>query len=163
MRIPLAAANMEKIATTFEKRVLFGYGRHLWNILGISGTVATVIGGVSLLTSPFEKVSSYEDWLRNQRRGDSGATEVLGQTPVIERLKYNCLEESDQYFCAQLRLVQARIESAHVRLKGEYQTYTSGITERRPAALLLLSWGLCAVTTASVVGSILAIERSVRK
>lgn len=154
---------MEKLATTFEKRVLFGYGRHLWNILGISGTVATVIGGISLLTSPFERVSSYEDWLRNQKRGDSDATEILGQTSVVERLKYNCFEESEQYSCAQLRLVQARIESADVRLKGEYQSYASSITERRPAAQLLLGWGLGAVATASVVSSILAIERSVRK
>lgn len=154
---------MEDLATTFEKRVLFGYGRHLWNILGISGIVATVIGGVALLTSPFEKVSSYEDWLRNQKRGDSDAKEILGQTPIVERLKGRCFEDSEQYFCDQLRLVQARISSVDARLKGEYQSYASSITERRPAAQLLLSWGLGAVATVSVVSSILAIERSVRK
>jgi hypothetical protein len=154
---------MEDLATTFEKRVLFGYGRHLWNILGISGTVATVIGGVALLTSPFEKVSSYEDWLRNQKRGDYDAKEILGQIPIVERLKQECFEGSWRCEEDRLRLVQARISRVDARLKGEYQSYASSITERRPAAQLLLGWGLGAVATASVVSSILAIERSVRK
>ena len=33
-----------KIANIFEKKFLFGVGRHFWNIVGVSGFIALLTG-----------------------------------------------------------------------------------------------------------------------
>ena len=42
---------LDGLATAFERKFLFGFGRHLWNVLGVAGVVAIAVGGVSLVRS----------------------------------------------------------------------------------------------------------------
>ena len=56
---------LDSLAKGFERKILFGAGRHLWNIVGVAGVVAIATGGIFALTSPPpEKILSQEDWIK---------------------------------------------------------------------------------------------------
>ena len=43
------------ITKSFERKFLLGWGRHLWNIVGVSGFIAVLTGGVLFINSAILK------------------------------------------------------------------------------------------------------------
>ena len=42
---------LDGLASSFERKFLFGFGRHFWNVVGVAGVVAIAVGGATLITS----------------------------------------------------------------------------------------------------------------
>ena len=52
------------LAESFERKFLFGLGRHLWNIVGISGFIAVLTGVILLANSTtIQTVKTKQDFI----------------------------------------------------------------------------------------------------
>jgi hypothetical protein len=84
---------IEQLATEFERKILFGLGRHISNALGVAGVMATLIGGGLWIASREQPVLTYMDWLKQEKGEDSAhVKEVIGQAPVVEKWQISCSE-----------------------------------------------------------------------
>ena len=118
------------LVSTFEKKLLFTFGRHLWNIFGIGGFFAFLTGIIlfingSLLESAktkeeyigkdklitIEKIReatsgqlTYKEWL------NSSSNKGQKLLPYREWLKINMLEESNDF-------------DTNTKLKEKYSSY----------------------------------------
>ena len=82
---------LDGLATAFERKFLFGFGRHLWNVLGVAGVVAIAVGGATLITSREKPVLPYTDWLKQEKGEDDPAVrEIVGQQDVLKNWKRRC-------------------------------------------------------------------------
>ena len=59
---------LDGLATSFERKFLFGFGRHFWNVDGVARVVAIAVGGATLITSREKPVLPYTDWLKQEKR-----------------------------------------------------------------------------------------------
>ena len=76
---------LDGLATAFERKFLFGVGRHLWNVVGVAGVVAIAVGGATLITSREKPVLPYTDWLKQEKGEDDPAVrEIVGQQDVLK-------------------------------------------------------------------------------
>ena len=162
---------LEKLASRFERQVLFGIGRHLWNVAGVAGVVAVAAGGVLLASSVTVGVLSYPDWLKQQKDQDPAKVrEAIGQAPVVESWGNRCYETNNPQYCEVFREKKARLQAIAGDWRERYEAYT-GPKERwnrdaklrRAAAPLVAAWGAGTVASVSVISAVLAVERNTRK
>lgn len=166
---------LDELASTFEKKFLFGLGRHLWNIVGVAGVVAVAVGGVTLITSREKLVLPYTDWLKEEKgEDDPTVREVIGQEDVLISWKRRCESAKrfgdPQNYCKFYSNKKSRIDGIEGNLRKEYRAYVkpreihnanSVIT--RSLSPLVIGWGLGSIASASVISSVLAVERNSRK
>ena len=141
-------------ATGFEKTILFGAGRHLWNALGVAGVIAITAGGISYfysLTRTPQKVE-WCDWIskRDSSFDCNVVTEEIGGGAKLytpDNRNHKLYKKYLQY--------QASIPSPEEDKKRK--------EEIRLNSILSISWGGGAIATASVISAILAVERNTRK
>ena len=56
------------LAESFERKFLFGLGRHLWNIVGISGFIAVLTGVILLANSTtIQTVKTKQDFIKSEK------------------------------------------------------------------------------------------------
>ena len=56
------------LAESFERKFLFGLGRHLWNIVGISGFIAVLTGVILLANSTtIQTVKTKQDFVKSEK------------------------------------------------------------------------------------------------
>ena len=56
------------LAESFERKFLFGLGRHLWNIVGVSGFIAVLTGLVLLVNSTlYESAKSKDQFIKDEK------------------------------------------------------------------------------------------------
>ena len=161
--------DLDKLANNFERKVLFGIGRHFWHIVGVAGGIAVLTGGVLFTTSQEIKFQSYMEWLKQEeQKGDRDARELIGQLPIVERWQQRCLE--DNSFCEYYFNGKGRIERIEPLMKTKYESYSVPISRRntdnitrRIFSPFIISWGIGSLSAASVISAVLGIERNTRK
>ncbi len=56
------------LAESFERKFLFGLGRHLWDIVGISGFIAVLTGVILLANSTtIQTVKTKQDFIKSEK------------------------------------------------------------------------------------------------
>ena len=56
------------LTESFERKYLFGLGRHLWNVLGVSGFITLLTGFILLINSNlYETSKSKEDYIGKRK------------------------------------------------------------------------------------------------
>ena len=146
---------LNSLATGFEKTILFGAGRHLWNAVGVAGVIAITAGGISYLyslTSAPQKV----EWCEWISKKDSS---------------FDCNKRITEELGGGARLYTP-INRNH-KLYKEYLEYQATVPnpeedkerkeEIRLGSILSISWGVGTVAAVSVISAILAVERNTRK
>jgi len=164
-----------KLADTFERKILFDLGRHFWNVVGIAGVVSLLTGGILFASSREIPVLTYEDWLKQEKGEDDQAVrEIIGQTPVVQRWQSKCVDAmaygDPQNYCDYWRTKKDRLDKFEGNLKTEYRSYSKAAEDKnneqlaiRIASPLIVGWGFGTAGTASVISAILAVERNTRK
>ena len=67
------------ITKSFERKFLLGWGRHLWNIVGVSGFIAVLTGGILFVNGSMQETARNEvSWAKsfNQQSKDSILKEI---------------------------------------------------------------------------------------
>ncbi len=160
---------LEKLATGFENKILFGLGRHLWNALGVVGVVGIAVGGLMLATSFETEVLTYADWMKKEKgENDPRVREVIGQAPVVERWRQVC--ENDSFYCDFYHEKATRLQGFEGNMKKQYIAYSEPLAQRntsaklrRAASPIFIGGGIGMVAVASVISAILASGRNPRK
>ena len=147
------------ITKSFERKFLLGWGRHLWNIVGLSGFIAVLTGGILFVNGSMQETARKEaSWAKsfNQQSKDSIYKEHARE--LNESGKYNT-EESIEALEEKLNEFDRR-----------YENYLSDINYRNDVkqgqlliSPLVASYGLAVAASASISTAILSIERSTRK
>ena len=174
---------IDSIANDFEKKVLFGAGRHIWNFCAIAGIIAVSIGGATYITSNDKPILEFVDWLKQEKSGDDPTVrEIVTQMPLIESAKEDCnyaKEYGNDYDqrsrCQFYEDKRKRMENIFrgqpvIELQEEYieykeplETYNDTMFATRTFASLVIRVGLITIASAAVLSAILAIERNTRK
>ena len=166
---------IDSLATGFEKKILFGVGRHLWNVVGVAGVVAVVVGGTTLATSREQTILSYADWLKQEKSdNDPIVREILGQEDVIKDWKTRCENAiplgDPRSYCDFYNSKKNRVANIEGDLKKEYRSYLQPLETKNANTLasrilspLVISWGLVCIASASVLSAVLSVERNTRK
>ena len=111
---------LDGLASSFERKFLFGFGRHFWNVVGVAGVVAIAVGGVSLVRSfsPIQQAVGWCEWIKERDEGFAcrGKTTVLPSGATLT----------------------SPTNTSH-ELYGEYLTYTRSITDQEDQESLQVS------------------------
>ena len=166
---------IDSIANDFEKKVLFGAGRHIWNFCAIAGIIAVSIGGATYITSNDKPILEFVDWLKQEKSGDDPTVrELVTQIPLIASAKEKC-DNGQTNYCGMYETKRKRMENIFrgqpvIELQEEYieykeplETYNDTMFATRTFASLVIRVGLITIASAAVLSAILAIERNTRK
>ena len=159
------------IAKSFERKFLLGWGRHLWNIVGVSGFVAVLTGGVLFINSAILKtpksfaqyllqdiqkvrteVENLEKELKDQAYLDQ---KDIALSSALRAKKINLLYDKQQ----QLRNVDQGYEQYKKKIERE-NDFKLG---QRVISPFIAGYGLAVIASASVSTALLSIERNTRK
>ncbi len=145
---------LDSLAKGFERKILFGLGRHFWNAVGVAGVITIAAGGISYLysLSPAPQKVAWCDWIS---RRDSGFdckvnSEELGGGARL----YNSINNNHKLYKEYLQY-QASVPSPEEDKQRKM--------EIRLGSILSVSYGAGTIATASVISAILAVERNTRK
>ena len=145
---------LDSLAKGFERKILFGLGRHFWNAVGVAGVITIAAGGISYLysLSPAPQKVAWCDWIS---RRDSGFdckvnSEELGGGARL----YNSINNNHKLYKEYLQY-QASVPSPEEDKQRKM--------EIRLGSMLSVSYGAGTIATASVISAILAVERNTRK
>ena len=148
------------ITKHFERKFLLGWGRHLWNIVGVSGFVAVLTGGVLFINSTILKTpktfNEYTEKVRNQVKN-------LEKELMVEVIPDETLR-AEKF--AGLYDKQRQLRN----LEFEYERYLKKIERendfklgQRVISPFIAGYGLAVIASASVSTALLSIERNTRK
>lgn len=128
---------MDELATWFERRILYGFGRHLWNISGISGVLAVFIG-LLLMASSSGTVSAspkdYRQWLSSEKLKEPRVAEIIEYMgEANEELRKRDFElcvsqwqySNAEYHCKQVGGPDQELASLMSQYESEYLAYKS--------------------------------------
>ena len=145
---------LDGLASAFERKFLFGFGRHFWNVVGVAGVIAIAVGGVSFVRSfsPIQQAVGWCDWIKEK---DSS---------------FDCRGKS-QTLSGGAKFITP-MNTSH-ELYGEYLTYMRSISNQeeqeslqvgqRTLSSFVILWGLASIASVSVISSVLAVERNSRR
>lgn len=180
---------MNEIATAFERRVLYGFGRHLWNVSGIIGVISFLVGLLLFASSnAFTKeVKVYEGWLKEYKSNDATESaeiadilDYINPARAEERLeaKQRCIAQwqysNAEYYCSKANELSEEKQAAISRFESLYENYKADIEAknaqeakdaeaRKESGRLSLLFGLSAIASSSAISAVLSIERNTRK
>ena len=148
------------ITKHFERKFLLGWGRHLWNIVGVSGFVAVLTGGVLFINSTILKtpktINEYTEKVRNQVKNLE--KELMVEVIPDETLraeKFAGLYDKQR----QLRDLEFEYERYLKKIERENDFKLS----QRVISPFISGYGLAVIASASVSTALLSIERNTRK
>ena len=148
------------ITKSFEQKFLLGWGRHLWNIVGVSGFVAVLTGGVLFINSTILKTpktfNEYTEKVRNQVKNLE--KELMVEVIPDETLraeKFAGLYDKQR----QLRDLEFEYERYLKKIERENDFKLS----QRVISPFISGYGLAVIASASVSTALLSIERNTRK
>ena len=148
------------ITKHFERKFLLGWGRHLWNIVGVSGFVAVLTGGVLFINSTILKTpktfNEYTEKVRNQVKNleKELMVEVIPDE-TIRAEKFAGLYDKKR----QLRDLEFEYERYLKKIERE-NDFKLG---QRVISPFISGYGLAVIASASVSTALLSIERNTRK
>ena len=148
------------ITKSFERKFLLGWGRHLWNIVGVSGFVAVLTGGVLFINSTILKtpktINEYTEKVRNQVKNleKELMVEVIPDE-TIRAEKFAGLYDKKR----QLRDLEFEYERYLKKIERE-NDFKLG---QRVISPFIAGYGLAVIASASVSTALLSIERNTRK
>ncbi len=177
---------MDDLATWFERSILYGFGRHLWNISGISGVFALFIGILLILSSSggsSANPKAYKNWLSSDKINAPRVKEILlylddESEEKRKQSKARCIAQwqyqNAEFYCEQplkpdseLSSLMSQYESEYVeyklRLEGDAQDSNSKAESRGTAGRAVSAWGIGMISVASVISAVLSIERNTRE
>ena len=148
------------ITKSFEQKFLLGWGRHLWNIVGVSGFVAVLTGGVLFINSTILKtpqtINEYTEKVRNEVKN-------LQKELMLEVIPDEALRAEK---LAGLYDKQRQLRD----LEFEYERYLKKIERendfklgQRVISPFIAGYGLAVIASASVSSALLSIERNTRQ
>ena len=153
------------ITKSFEQKFLLGWGRHLWNIVGVSGFIAVLTGGILFLNSTILKtpktIIQYTQKVR---------TEV--ETLEKELETETSLNLNDQAWALRREKLERLYEKQNelMRIGEEYDQYVEKIElendiklGQRVISPFIAGYGIAVIASASVSTALLSIERNTRK
>ena len=151
----------------FERQILFGLGRHLWNILGVVGVVASLAGVILFVEGKFGKTQTYREWLDKNHPSLLAKNDVESLVKHYEvRIKQECergAEAGPDCFPSNSNL-RYDLQQYHY---PKYETYATDDYALRSVRLatgpFIVAWGLGVVATVSVISAVLSIERNTRR
>lgn len=146
---------LNSIATGFEKTILFGAGRHLWNAVGVAGVIAVTAGGISYFYSltPAPQKVEWCEWISKRDSSFDCNKRVAEELGGGARL-YTPINRNHKLYKEYLEY-QATVPNPEEDKKRK--------EEIRLGSILSISWGAGTVAAVSVISAILAVERNTRK
>lgn len=154
---------LNSLATGFERKILFGLGRHFWNVVGVAGVISLTTGCIFTLTSSKEEILSKVEWIKESSASKEDVKEDLSWLSYYER---DC---GGIGLCEKERNLRNRFIAKHGANPANYEKYTVKVYEsnmskqaRSVASPLLIGWGAGTVAGVSVISAILAVERNTR-
>ena len=159
------------ITKSFERKFLLGWGRHLWNIVGVSGFVAVLTGGVLFINSTTLKTpKSFAKYLQQDIQKVRAEVENLEKELKAE----SYIDQNDKSFSPTLRsnkLERLYDKQQQLRNLDEgYNNYVKKIERendfklgQRVISPFIAGYGLAVIASASVSTALLSIERNTRK
>ena len=177
------------VARCFERRFLFGYGRHFWNAVGVAGFALMATGGVLALNPLIVSLkesrrqdTSFSYYVINIECRQLGKTFMhSNQVDLYSQLSgksldcwlYRRWQQLGNGRQQDFRVTKGftigywrEVLPAERRLKTRYIQWKSGTDNTQilnPALSLPLAWsGLSLVAVSSLLAAILSIERNTR-
>ena len=159
------------ITEIFERKFLLGWGRHLWNIVGVSGFVAVLTGGVLFINSTILKTpKSFAKYLQQDIQKVRAEVENLEKELKDEAY----LDQNDKAFSSALRVKKINLlydKQQQLRNVDQgYEQYKKKIEReidfklgQRVLSPFIPGYGLAVIASASVSTALLSIERNTRK
>ena len=159
------------VTEIFERKFLLVWGRHLWNIVGVSGFVAVLTGGVLFINSTILKTpKSFAQYL--QQDIQKVRTEVENLEKELKDEAY--LDQNDKALSSALRakkinlLYDRQQQLRHV--DQGYDQYVKKIERendfklsQRVISPFIAGFGYAVIAYSSVSSALLSIERNTRK
>ena len=145
---------IDSLAKGFERKILFGLGRHFWNAVGVAGVITITAGGISYFysLSPASQKVAWCDWI--SRRDNSFDCKVNAEELGGGARLYNSINNNHELYKEYLQY-QASVPSPEEDKQRKM--------EIRLGSILTVSYGAGTIATASVISAILAVERNTRK
>ena len=146
---------IDSLATGFEKTILFGGGRHLWNAVGVAGVITITAGGISYFYSltPAPQKVEWCEWISKRDSSfdcNKTVTEELGGGARL----YTPNNQNHKLYKVYLKY-QSRVPNPEEDKKRKEEIRLSSIPS--------IIWGAGTVAGVSVISAILAVERNTRK
>ena len=150
------------ISETFERKFLLGWGRHLWNIVGVSGFIAVLTGGVLFINSTTLKTpKSFEKYLMQ---------DIQKIRIEVENLEKELLTEFNPTINFNKSERLRRKKDLLSNTPERYDQYVKKIERENDFKLgqrvfspFIAGYGLAVIASASVSSALLSIERNTRK
>ena len=145
---------LDSLAKGFERKILFGLGRHFWNAVGVAGVISIAAGGISYLysLSPAPQKVAWCDWI--SRRDSDFACKGIPQELAGGVKLYPPINTNHKLYKEYLQY-QASVPSQEEDKQRKM--------EIRLGSIFAVSYGAGSIATVSVISAILAVERNTRK
>ena len=172
---------LNEVATGFERRFLYGYGRHFWNFLGVVGFGLMAGGGITAVYTYSNRIidntnitHSSEFWRYQRRVYCNLDIDLQGQyASNLDCWKYfmwttNGAPRQDYTFKWEGKIVRHSFQSDIIpiikKMEDSYKSSMAmGDYSKYILSLILAGSGLGIISYVSVVSAILSIERNTRK
>ena len=148
------------ISETFERKFLLGWGRHLWNIVGVSGFIAVLNGGVLFLNSTILEVPKTKNKYTEKVRNEVKNLEKVLSVEVIPDVEIRA-EKFAELYDKQRELTN--LEFGYERYLKEIERKNEIKLGQRVLSPFIAGYGLAVIASASVSTALLSIERNTRK
>ena len=148
------------ITKSFEQKFLLGWGRHLWNIVGVSGFVAVLTGGVLFLNSTILEVPKTKNKYTEKVRNEVKNLEKVLSVEVIPDVEIRA-EKFAELYDKQRQLTN--LEFGYERYLKEIERKNDFKLGQRVLSPFIAGYGLAVIASASVSSALLSIERNTRK
>ena len=148
------------ISETFERKFLLGWGRHLWNIVGVSGFVAVLTGGVLFLNSTILEVPKTKNKYTEKVRNEVKNLEKVLSVEVIPDVEIRA-EKFAELYDKQRELTN--LEFGYERYLKEIERKNEIKLGQRVLSPFIAGYGLAVIASASVSTALLSPERNTRK
>ena len=162
----------------FEKKFLFSFGRHLWNIAGVSGFIALLTGFILFAEGNIvEKAKTKESFIGKKelitdKNLEESSSDLLTYDQWRDQQQDISLNNYSEYlkykepFDDQLNALILERENQNNKYEG-YLTLVSSRNElkksRAIASPFVILYGLGVIASSSISSAIFSIERNQRK
>ena len=154
-----------KITKLFEQKFLLGWGRHLWNVIGVSGFVAVLTGGVLFLNSTILEIpktkNKYTEKLRTEV--ENLEKKLMDISYLDQNVKNRVLwaEKNERLYDKQRQL--RNTEEGYDQYVRKIERKNDFKLRQRVISPFITGYGLAVIASASVSSALLSIERNTRK
>ena len=156
---------IEQLATGFERKILFGFGRHFWNAIGIAGLIAICTGTILWVEGIYGEPKSFGKWLKSEYPSIGNTDSADRYILKYEKLNSRSCEERkrvglpcDKMSKMQMNLLRVLRNKYYL---SEYEAYVFQDDLSRDArvyaAPIAISSGVGTLATVSIISAVLAV------